>query len=56
MKRFTILLSLAIYSIIFSQDPVVHDWTLNFPPRFDYKNFSIVDMEKDNQGNLYTTG
>ena len=56
MKRFAICLILVSYSTIYSQNAIVQDWTLNFPPRFDYNNFYVVDMEKDNTGNMYLTG
>ena len=56
MKRFVICLILMSCSTIYSQNSVVQDWTLNFPPVFDYGNFAVVDMEKDNRGNLFITG
>src|SRR4030065_923574 len=56
MKWFSVCLMLVSCSTIYSQNPVVQDWTLNFPPRFDYNNFYIVDMEKDKTGNIYLTG
>ena len=56
MKWCSVCLMLMGYSIIFSQNPVVHDWTLNFPPVFNYNNLYIVDVGKDNAGNIYLTG
>jgi len=55
MKRFTIAL-LFMNTLCFSQVPVKEDWILHFPPVFNYENFNMVDMEKDNQGNLFMTG
>ena len=56
MKRFVICLILVWYSTIYSQSSVEEDWTLNFPPVIDYEFLNVVDMEKDNMGNVYLTG
>src|SRR3989339_1303174 len=56
MKRFLIFLILVSYSIIYSQTSVEEAWTLNFPPFLDFNNINIVDMGKDNTGNIYLTG
>src|SRR3990172_5525723 len=56
MKWLIICLILMSYSTIYSQNSVQQAWTLNFPPLLDYENFYVVDMGKDNTGNIYLTG
>ncbi len=55
--RHTILFFIILISTFCnSQTSVEEDWTLNFPPVLDYESFILVDMEKNNLGNLYVLG
>lgn len=56
MKHTILFFIILISTLCHSQTSVEEDWTLNFPTLFDFNKLYIVDMEKDNAGNIYITG